>query len=417
MNGIRIATIIAVLSLIAFGTIFAEGLFYLAALPLAGWLCIGTVAPPPQYCFTAERIITPGFPKEGEPVRVALKLRNCGSPADLVRIKDMIPRNARIVEGRREWKGSMDRGDSMEIGYTLMFARGVHRFENPALCVEDPFTAVQTEIALECFTEMYVSPAKIDLRHITAQPEAVRPFGGISRTKRCGGGAEFSKIRDYSAGDPVRSINWRAEALWGKPVVNVFEEERAIDVGILLDARSVAYETPVAFEAAVQVAASYADSFLAAGNRVSFMMYGSVISWIPPGAGRLHRFAIMKTAARAELGSHAVFEHFDAIPPKIFPPKSAILVVSPILREDIDPLRCLKALGYSVSVAHIEGNKPAYETRPKEARHDSPLDLALRIERIEEEITIRQMLRYGIRVVRLNIASDSPQVRFNGERI
>jgi uncharacterized protein (DUF58 family) len=214
-------------------------------------------------------------------------------------------------------------------------------------------------------------------------------------------------------GDPVRNLNWRAESLWGRPIVNVFEEERAIDVGVLLDARSIAYENCEQFEEAVCAAAAYADRFLAAGNRVSFLSYGSTIEWTPPGSGRMHRYRVRKAVSRAALGSHAVFERFDAVPPRIFPPKSAILIVSPLLRDDIPRLRSLKALGYSVAVLRLSGTRPrplaavaggGAVSSPTACRGASAADFAAslgaRIAAIEDPIVDRRLLAAGMEVLR-----------------
>jgi len=412
MSGVRLAVFAAVLALIACGTILAEGLCFVAALPLAAWVCLGFVRSPAA-SVEAGRSLSTAFAEAGRPIRVCVRLRNAGASIDLLRVADRSPEKARIVEGLGCWKGSLAAGGTAEFAYSIVLERGVHRFGDIAVAAQDPFGAAERKIGLPCPNEVIVYPARVAVRALRFGAGSARPFGGTSRTKRAGGGTDFSGTRDYVPGDPVRDLNWRAEALWGRPIVNVFEEERAIDVGVLLDARSIAYETSAQFEEAVRAAAAYADRLLAAGNRVSFLSYGSSIEWTPPGSGGMQRWLVRKAASRAALGSHAAFERFDAVPPKIFPPKSAILIVSPLLREDIPPLRSLKALGYSVAVLRLSGTRPrplaavtggSDASPPAAGRGASTADftasLGARIAEIEETLVDGRLLAAGMEVLR-----------------
>lgn len=51
-----------------------------------------------------------------------------------------------------------------------------------------------------------------------------------------GQGIEFSGVREYLRGDDVRSIDWNVTARMGKPYVKTFEEERELDVFLIVDA-------------------------------------------------------------------------------------------------------------------------------------------------------------------------------------
>lgn len=50
-----------------------------------------------------------------------------------------------------------------------------------------------------------------------------------------GQGIEFEGVRDYIRGDDVRSIDWNVTARMGHPFVKVFEEERELQVLLILD--------------------------------------------------------------------------------------------------------------------------------------------------------------------------------------
>ena len=60
-------------------------------------------------------------------------------------------------------------------------------------------------------------------------------FAGNEVSRHPGEGIEYADLRDFVAGDRVRSINWRASARRQSLVVNERHPERNTDVVILVD--------------------------------------------------------------------------------------------------------------------------------------------------------------------------------------
>lgn len=58
---------------------------------------------------------------------------------------------------------------------------------------------------------------------------------GNFRSLYRGQGIEFSGVRDYNRGDDVRSIDWNVTARMGRPFVKIFEEERELQIFVILD--------------------------------------------------------------------------------------------------------------------------------------------------------------------------------------
>src|SRR5665213_487948 len=59
---------------------------------------------------------------------------------------------------------------------------------------------------------------------------------GLRRLRRRGSGGEFASLREYTPDDPFRSIDWKASARRGKPMVAQYEVERAQQIVVALDA-------------------------------------------------------------------------------------------------------------------------------------------------------------------------------------
>ena len=60
-------------------------------------------------------------------------------------------------------------------------------------------------------------------------------FAGEYHTAFKGRGMAFSEVREYQAGDDVRSIDWNVTARYNTPFIKVFEEEREMTVMLLVD--------------------------------------------------------------------------------------------------------------------------------------------------------------------------------------
>lgn len=149
------------------------------------------------------------------------------------------------------------------------------------------------------------------------------------------------------AGDARRWINWKASARHSDSLfINEFEQERAVEIGIIVDARSrsnIVAAGRSSFSSSVQAAASLSVFFLAQANRVGLMLYGSHLDWTVPGYGRVQRERIMRVLAKARVGHSRIFDRMKYLPTRLFPPQSQLIFISPVLREDVGFLRFLRA--------------------------------------------------------------------------
>lgn len=72
------------------------------------------------------------------------------------------------------------------------------------------------------------------LQHSANTAASVR--AGLRRSRfKAGNGVEMLELRDYRHGDALRSIDWKATARRGKPVVRRFEREQRLEIAVLLD--------------------------------------------------------------------------------------------------------------------------------------------------------------------------------------
>lgn len=67
---------------------------------------------------------------------------------------------------------------------------------------------------------------------------------GNFRSLYRGQGIEFAGVRDYNRGDDIRTIDWNVTARMGRPYIKIFEEERELQIFLIVDtSRSMSLET------------------------------------------------------------------------------------------------------------------------------------------------------------------------------
>ena len=182
---------------------------------------------------------------------------------------------------------------------------------------------------------------------------------------------------------------------------NIFEQERVADVGLILDARHLTNMiTPSGslFEHSVQAAAALAENFLDDGNRVSLLVYGSGLTRVFPGYGRTHRDRILKALSKANPGLNYAMENLANLPTRIFPAKSQIVMISPLVPDDIPVIVMIRARGYAVLVISPD------PVSTSSARYHDFGTPAYRFARAERDLMLRQVRRSGVQMVNWNVS-------------
>jgi uncharacterized protein (DUF58 family) len=211
--------------------------------------------------------------------------------------------------------------------------------------------------------QLVVHPRYPKLDRIKIRPPQTRGFAGPVPARQGGTGIDFWGVREYQTGDPQRQINWKLAARsYQELYVNIFEQERVADVGIILDSRqrtNIIKNSDSLFEHAVRAAAAIAENFLDDGNRVSLLIYGSAMAGVFPGYGNIQRDRILRVLSKASPGVNYALESLTHLPTRFFPAKSQIVFVSSLLPEDIPIIVRMRAHGYGVIV--ISPDPVSYE--------------------------------------------------------
>src|SRR5210317_593458 len=123
-------------------------------------------------------------------------------------------------------------------------------------------------------------------------------FSGEYHSVFKGMGMEFREVREYVAGDDVRTIDWNVTARTGHPFVKLFEEERELTVMLVVDmSRSgwfgSGHRTKV--EVAAELCGVLAFSAIANKDKVGLLLFSDQVEkFIPPAKGKSHVLRLIR---------------------------------------------------------------------------------------------------------------------------
>ncbi|KHK00857.1 DUF58 domain-containing protein [Desulfovibrio sp. TomC] len=127
------------------------------------------------------------------------------------------------------------------------------------------------------------------------------PLAGVYRSAYRGAGMEYEESREYTPGDDVAAMDWKATARLGRPFVKRYREERSRTLMLAVDASpSMAFAAagPSLYETAAVAAVTLAVSAAASRDRVGLVLFTDrVEAFVPPTAGPAMPYAVARTLA------------------------------------------------------------------------------------------------------------------------
>lgn len=113
-----------------------------------------------------------------------------------------------------------------------------------------------------------------------------------------GQGMEFEEVREYQAGDEIRSIDWNVTARMGHPFIKRFVEERELTVMLLVDisaSGNFGSATCLKNKVATEICSLLALSAIKNNDKVGMIMFTDKIeNFTPPKKGTKHVFRVIR---------------------------------------------------------------------------------------------------------------------------
>jgi uncharacterized protein (DUF58 family) len=162
-----------------------------------------------------------------------------------------------------------------------------------------------------------------------------------------GQGIEFSEIRDYRAGDDVRSIDWKVTARFNHPFIKEFIEERDLQVYFAIDmSGSSSFGNNISKKKkALEVAASLMLAALRNKDKVGVFLFTDKIElFIPARKSRKHVLKIISTLVSYKPKStYTDINKAIVYISKVIKKRSIVFLISDFIADDfIKPLKILR---------------------------------------------------------------------------
>lgn len=123
-------------------------------------------------------------------------------------------------------------------------------------------------------------------------------FAGSYHSVFKGRGMNFDEVRQYQAGDEIRSIDWNVTARTGEPYIKKFTEERELTVMLVVDVSASGVFGSVENskrDIAAEVASVLAFSAIRNNDKVGLLLFSDIVElFIPPKKGRTHTLRLIR---------------------------------------------------------------------------------------------------------------------------
>jgi uncharacterized protein (DUF58 family) len=392
------AVAVSAILAVTLGLIFQNQYLVALSAPLTLFLAlarlIGTL---PHVNVEVERFSNGLSIYEDETQVFTVKVKNNGKSLDFVEILDVLPLELSLKTGSNHQFTSLQADQSFEFTYEVspkvlgFYTIGPIRFRSM-----DIYGLYVEEKTTEVFTDLKVFPKIQYVSRINVRPRRTRSWPGEIASRKPGSGLEFYSIREYTFGDSLKRINWRASARFDNLMTNQFMSELGGDTIIALDARSVSEvgippDSTVTYS--IRVAAIVAYRLLRDRNRVGMIVIGDSLDKVYPGFGRRQFDRILISLTKTRPGSTWEIGNLAGYLSLFFSRMTQIIVITPLIdQKAFEAVADIAARGYQVLVI-----SPSYIEIEERSVPNRTIDkVAADLVRLERQTKITLLRRHAV---------------------
>lgn len=135
------------------------------------------------------------------------------------------------------FKGKISYKEPVSIKYQLQpKKRGLFHFNDAFLFLSTFLRLVERRIVFPNLDSFQVYPSVLQMKKYELLVFQQQKTGsGIKRIRRLGNATEFEQIRNYVAGDELKTINWKATSRKNELMVNQYQDEKSQSVYCIID--------------------------------------------------------------------------------------------------------------------------------------------------------------------------------------
>ncbi|MBW2732854.1 MAG: DUF58 domain-containing protein [Deltaproteobacteria bacterium] len=201
--------------------------------------------------------------------------------------------------------------------------------------------------------------AKLSGLRLRVQEVVDGAFSGIHRAVHRGSTVEFAEHKEYTPGDDLRRLDWKAYAKFDRFYVREFEAETELRAFLLLDrSASMGYGAPLTkLEYGSVLVGSLASILARQGDRPALMAYAKGVDrYLPPRARSQHLGALLGALEVMSPAGETCLERALTQLSELVGRRSLVVVVSDLFGVEegaLAILRELRARQHRVVVVHL----------------------------------------------------------------
>jgi len=234
--------------------------------------------------------------------------------------------------------------------------RGVYNLGPSTLLTGDPLGVFSLTVHYPASAPFVVLPPIVPLPDIQVEPGG-RGNEGRYRTTARHQTVSAASVREYVSGDSLRWIHWPTSARQNSLYVRLFDGMPAGDWWIVLDTDEqvqVGRGEASTHEHSVILAASLADMGLQSRRAVGLVTTDQDLTWIPPHRGAAQRWEILRSLAKASLGTTPLSEVLTEIGSAVAPYDSLVIVTPSVSGSWVEELILLLRRGVAPTVLLLD---------------------------------------------------------------
>ncbi|ELZ06218.1 hypothetical protein C482_00310 [Natrialba chahannaoensis JCM 10990] len=365
---------------------------------------------------TADTTLTSG-PGDTITVRTTVENASDASLVDL-RVVDGVPGALPVVDGTPRLATTLEPGATATLEYDVELRRGEHEFGAAAIRARDltgTVAATRTK-SVAGGTRMRCWPTVADVPLTSGIDE----YAGEVPTNESGSGVEFHSVREYAAGDPARSIDWRRYGRTRELATVEYRAERTARVVCVVDDRTSQRRASVVSElSAAELSASAAErtseSLLDAGYPTGLAtLHVRRVFGVSPGTsaetrrrvtGHLQNVRTQQTSKADWIQS--LFGSPVETLPRVLPGEAQVVFFSSFVDDDaLAVVERLRTVGYEVRVVSpdvmgsvVDSTDEKDETPNESGPTDTKRETGARLEALDRNARLAQARATGARVV------------------
>lgn len=163
----------------------------------------------------------------------------------------------------------------------IPFERGLYFFGNINVYASTSLKIFARKYQFDNEKKVAVYPSYIQMKkyEFLAMSNQLTEFG-LKKIRRIGHTMEFEKIKNYIAGDDVRTINWKATAKRGALMINQYQDEKSQTIYSIIDtsrAMKMPFEKLKLLDYAINATLAFSNIALLKNDKVGMMTFAEKV--------------------------------------------------------------------------------------------------------------------------------------------